>query len=611
MVIENNGYYYHAAYADDDEGTGFSLTEYDDAVYVGNYTDTSATESTDYTDYEWQVIGEDIVDEDDIVDDEDLEDVDVSELSDQVDEIEDTTETLNAGIIENDENLQATQGTSDEGIGNPNELVGTNQGTTGWTASSGITLSSVTGTIYDETEDAVNYVVATCNTAGNNYIYFDCTELRAKLAEQTEDNSFTFSADVNMSTLFEIATVAVQDTDGTNIQLSFNAIDNEPNEGMEDYDNSGTWIYNRSTADAEDTVTESAQVLYFDLSAMTAGETLAIANLKIEGGALATPWRASLDEVETIANTALSTANNAINLADGVNQHFWYDSAGAHVTEVTQDEYIDDPTTAGGNTIITSEGIGIRNGTTQLAAFTDSGAQIGRNGEANTTITSNGITFKSKGGAVAGRILSNAAASGTVVNDNFANPLHKGTFSLALSQAATAGTTTPCNVYIYTVNGGSLNQIGVCDYAENGGIQSLDVAYNAVVPRTTNVVAYVTLTNTGYLNVEMLSPYAQTEVIVEVYYYASVEIPTVSFGQETTAESGNQFAIGKYNVADSADAYAFIIGNGTADNARSDALTVDWNGDVRLALNTSASSGTDHDIYAALVSLGWDTDCIG
>lgn len=48
----------------------------------------------------------------------------------------------------------------------------------------------------------------------------------------------------------------------------------------------------------------------------------------------------------------------------------------------------------------------------------------------------------------------------------------------------------------------------------------------------------------------------------------------------TIAASDNQTALGKYNVADNADTYAVIVGNGTADNARSNALTVAWTGDV-------------------------------
>lgn len=49
-------------------------------------------------------------------------------------------------------------------------------------------------------------------------------------------------------------------------------------------------------------------------------------------------------------------------------------------------------------------------------------------------------------------------------------------------------------------------------------------------------------------------------------------------GLGTKASSANQHAQGKYNVEDANDTYAFIIGNGTADNARHNAFAIDWNG---------------------------------
>ena len=75
----------------------------------------------------------------------------------------------------------------------------------------------------------------------------------------------------------------------------------------------------------------------------------------------------------------------------------------------------------------------------------------------------------------------------------------------------------------------------------------------------------------------------------------------------TTAGYANQATIGKYN--DNQSNTAFEIGNGTS-SASSNAFTVDWSGEVELALDTSAQSGTDKDIYDALVALGWDSDVI-
>ena len=51
-------------------------------------------------------------------------------------------------------------------------------------------------------------------------------------------------------------------------------------------------------------------------------------------------------------------------------------------------------------------------------------------------------------------------------------------------------------------------------------------------------------------------------------------------------------AIGKYNTENSGK--AFVIGNGTSDTDRSDAFTVDWDGNVYMSLGdcTITDSGT-------------------
>lgn len=51
-------------------------------------------------------------------------------------------------------------------------------------------------------------------------------------------------------------------------------------------------------------------------------------------------------------------------------------------------------------------------------------------------------------------------------------------------------------------------------------------------------------------------------------------------GDGTVAASSYQVAIGKYNIEDTSFIYSFIIGNGSGDDARSNALTVDWSGNI-------------------------------
>lgn len=55
----------------------------------------------------------------------------------------------------------------------------------------------------------------------------------------------------------------------------------------------------------------------------------------------------------------------------------------------------------------------------------------------------------------------------------------------------------------------------------------------------------------------------------------------------TIAASHYQTVIGHFNMIDTTDTFAFIIGNGSSDTARSNALTVDWSGNITAPKLTS------------------------
>lgn len=91
--------------------------------------------------------------------------------------------------------------------------------------------------------------------------------------------------------------------------------------------------------------------------------------------------------------------------------------------------------------------------------------------------------------------------------------------------------------------------------------------------------------------------------------------------EHTYAQAKGQTALGTYNVSDTTTAtthpngdagygsYAVIIGNGTALNARNNALAVTWDGNVELDLAGYQTAGNvDKTIYDALVALGWDSE---
>lgn len=64
-------------------------------------------------------------------------------------------------------------------------------------------------------------------------------------------------------------------------------------------------------------------------------------------------------------------------------------------------------------------------------------------------------------------------------------------------------------------------------------------------------------------------------------------------GFYTKASSDYQHVSGKYNVEDANDTYAEIIGNGSSENVRSNARTLDWNGNETIAGDLYFNGGVD------------------
>ncbi len=79
-------------------------------------------------------------------------------------------------------------------------------------------------------------------------------------------------------------------------------------------------------------------------------------------------------------------------------------------------------------------------------------------------------------------------------------------------------------------------------------------------------------------------------------------------GTYTEANSDSQHAQGKYNIVDYADQYAHIVGNGTANNARSNAHTLDWDGNSWYAGEVYVGSTSGTNIDSGSVKLAKITD---
>ena len=350
------------------------------------------------------------------------------------------------------------------------------------------------------------------------------------------------------------------------------------------------------------------------------------------------------------ADGAKDSADSAIHLAEGVNEHFWHDNAGAHITEDTQEDYQADPASAGGNTLITSQGMAVRRGQTELAVFSASGAKIG-DGSSRIEIESGGMKvfnedsvpvfdIDAKGGSTRQRktetidslgnneysgnmrierngligassthveIDLSGLSSGTSVaatidsftvestggaNFSGASPTLSGFALLSqtgraftlffIAQSFTIGTdyTGYATASFPTTSANGMATIGLTiDYDSSTGILSIDIGgAQAVVSDVTYIKNFYTTCRMGY--------YVTTAAPAYTLGTRDAEQTPGDFscviGERLYADSGHQLAVGKYNVRDAADKYPLIVGNGSSDSARSNALTVDWDGNVSI-----------------------------
>jgi len=343
-IIDVNGaeMYAHTAWAESPDGDSFSTVEFDDADYIGTLIDRNAAEETDPTKYTWRYADAGMEE-----DEEDEEDEDVTaDLSSDLEELADNVAEVADQINQQQVDFINTQNVTDGAIGNVNELNGTNNGVHGWTVPDGFRVSQSYEDV-DANPDTENVLVSTItrNTSGTDAAAtFDATELVISLSGADAGNAYTLSLQSRMSELFEIP-VSVSKSDGTNIMLDFGVINNAVTVGPEETEEedagiaeaaeedptvdeiiadeegaddtptgeiagAGAWSWFESTAETA-SVTADAQELRFDLAEMPVGAELSIANLKIEAGAMATPWRRSIKEVAGIAAEAQSTADTA------------------------------------------------------------------------------------------------------------------------------------------------------------------------------------------------------------------------------------------------------------------------------------------------------------
>ena len=281
--------------------------------------------------------------------------------------------------------------------------------------------------------------------------------------------------------------------------------------------------------------------------------------------------------------------------------------------------------TTAGTYIIDSDG------TTVLASFRADGATIGEDsdGQSRTEISTSGMQIIRNASGTDIQLANlgyglGQSQSGTVDSAPFYtfgvrdSGSVVGNYSVAEGRLTTASKyTSHAEGHQTTASGQSAHSEGV-DTTASGMCSHAEGNYTTASGRYSHAEGNGTTASGWYSHAEGDGTTASGE------YSHAEGIGTTASGalshaqnESTIAQRKAQTTIGEYNLADTTGAdgsargdYILIAGNGTANNARSNALTVGWDGNVTLALDTTAASGTDHDLYAAITALSWQSDVI-
>ena len=296
--------------------------------------------------------------------------------------------------------------------------------------------------------------------------------------------------------------------------------------------------------------------------------------------------------IEAEDNIALKSGKEIFDIASNTEQHFWMTETGtdtgAHITEVTKEEFLDDPSNGGGNLLARSNGIAVRDGLTELSSFGSSGTNIGRTDSCHLEITPNSMTLLDAEGRkqMTANLLNDQSTGLAVINYTVRDPYTDGTtttFTVAfvINEILESYDVTTGDPVAVTKTGD--REITFAVAPQVGSVTR--VRYNTLDPvydfglgtRTDGVIRGSDSIVIG--NDNEASSYLCIAIGAKNKVNSN---QAIGIGRHIIASSHDQIAMGRWNVEDNQNEYGFIFGNGTADNARSNALAIGWNGDIHL-----------------------------
>lgn len=281
------------------------------------------------------------------------------------------------------------------------------------------------------------------------------------------------------------------------------------------------------------------------------------------------------EEAQETADVADGKATEAKEIAEEageavaeVAQHFWTDEDGAHITEVTQEEYIDDPENAGSNTLLDSGNMYIRDGLTNRAVF-GLMTRIGEEDKARIEITEDRFRQVTDSGVAAIDIQSSGATAtekvirqyntvytkvpaGTVVEGDQIEGMFPnialgtyagsiGSLTLTIGRYSKTGTfTTKTETYNYPLYGGTIDRVTV----QGSGDSTVEITL--MVYWYDNKLILRTNVENSYATAKTIADDWQFKVI-SVEYDTQVEIPSIELNGEITFKKPTQvFVVENY-----------------------------------------------------------------
>ena len=223
---------------------------------------------------------------------------------------------------------------------------------------------------------------------------------------------------------------------------------------------------------------------------------------------------------------------------DSVVNYFWTDQYGAHVSTIER-------SVAGANILLDSDSLDIRNGNSNSEANQTVYASFGR----EVTVGSR------KSGSAVGQY-SQVFGNECTASGNYSHAEGYLTKASAIYSHA-EGVNSEANTYSHAEGSGTYAEN--YSHAEGSGTYAEDYSHAEGMNTTAS----------SYSHVEGVNCHAEGS-------HSHAE------GYGTKASSLRQHTQGSYNVEDTQNTYADIIGNGTDTNSRNNAYNLDWNGNAQF-----------------------------